>query len=103
MAVPITVPGSVILESVGTAVPEGGLPVAVETFARPKSRIFAKPSAVTITFSGLRSRCTTPAPCALARPSATCAAMRRSLFAGRGPPASSSRSVRPSISSMTMM
>ena len=38
--------------------------------ARPKSRILARPSAVTMTFSGLRSRCTTPLACAAARPSA---------------------------------
>ena len=48
---------------------------APTSFARPKSRILAKPSLETIRFSGLRSRCTIPASCALARPSAICAAI----------------------------
>ena len=40
-------------------------------FASPKSRILTSPSARTITFSGLTSRCTTPASWAAARPSAS--------------------------------
>ena len=43
--------------------------------AGPKSRIFTKPSRVTMTFSGFRSRCTMFAACALDRPSAICAAI----------------------------
>ena len=35
------------------------------------------PDLVTITFSGFRSRCTMPASCAAARPSATCVAISR--------------------------
>src|SRR6266542_5503185 len=38
------------------------------TFARPKSRILTRPSRVTKTFSGLRSRCTIPFSWAAARP-----------------------------------
>ena len=38
---------------------------------RPKSTIFTRPSAVTITFCGFRSRCTMPAAWAAARASAT--------------------------------
>ena len=44
-------------------------------FAKPKSRIFTNPSCDTIRFSGFRSRCAMPASCALASPSATCAAI----------------------------
>ena len=40
------------------------------SFANPKSRIFTCPSFDRNTFSGLRSRCTIPARCARARPSA---------------------------------
>ena len=36
--------------------------------AIPKSVIFTRPSTVTMTFSGLRSRCTTLRSCACARP-----------------------------------
>ena len=54
--------------------------------ARPKSRIFSRPSAVRMTFSGFRSRCTMPAACALgerrARARAPSPASRR-----RRPPA----------------
>ena len=38
------------------------------SFARPKSRIFTRPSLVMKTFSGFRSRCTMPFSCAAARP-----------------------------------
>jgi hypothetical protein len=85
------------------AVP-GGAP-SPRSLARPKSRIFTKPSFVTIRFSGLRSRWTMPAACALASPSAACAAMSNSRRAGSGRPScdnSRSRSVCPSTSSMTM-
>ena len=51
-----------------------GSEVTLETagvsFARPKSRIFTRPSLVTMRFSGLRSRCTMPPAWALARASA---------------------------------
>ena len=44
------------------------------SFARPKSRIFTRPSLVTNRFSGFRSRWTMPLSCAAARPLATCTA-----------------------------
>ena len=44
------------------------------SFARPKSRIFTRPSCVTKMFSGFRSRWTMPLSCAAARPSAICTA-----------------------------
>ena len=43
--------------------------------ARPKSRIFTRPSAVRKRLSGFRSRCTIPWPCAAASPPATAAAI----------------------------
>ena len=39
--------------------------------AMPKSAIFTRPSTLTSRFSGLRSRCTTPAACACASPAST--------------------------------
>ena len=55
-AVPSTVPGIV-----ATAVTACGCAsIGSVSFARPKSRIFARPSVVTKMFSGLRSRCTMP-------------------------------------------
>ncbi len=41
---------------------------AVFSFARPKSRIFTRPSFVTNRFSGFRSRCTIPFSCAAESP-----------------------------------
>ena len=43
-------------------------PSGCVSFARPKSRIFTRPSFVTNRFSGFRSRCTIPFSCAAARP-----------------------------------
>jgi hypothetical protein len=43
---------------------------ACVSFARPKSRIFTRPSAATKTLSGFRSRCTIPLSCAADRPCA---------------------------------
>ena len=53
-------------------------------------------------FSGFRSRCTIPAPCAFASPSVTCAAIATSRFAGTAPSARTSRSVCPSTISIAM-
>jgi len=72
-----------------------------ELFTSPKSRIFAVPSPVTMTFSGFRSRCTNPAACAAARPSATPVAIDRSFLGGSAPCAMTSRSDWPRISSIT--
>ena len=55
------------------------------TRARPKSTILMRPARVTMTFSGLRSRCTMPASCAAARPSAICVARSSSRFSGMAP------------------
>ena len=71
------------------------------SFARPKSRILTSPSFVTITFSGFRSRCTIPASCALARPSAICGRdleqpLDRQRPADRAAPAASSPPPAPS-------
>ena len=98
----MTIPGSVPPETVRAAVAPDESSGCV-SFARPKSRIFTKPSLVTITFSGLRSRCTIPAPCAFARPSDACAAIESSAAdrQQRRRPAVS-RSVRPSTSSIAM-
>ena len=81
--VPTTIPGSVPPETVAACVPPLESSGCV-SLARPKSRIFAKPSFVTMTFSGFRSRCTIPAACALARPSEICDAIVRSFFWRQG-------------------
>ena len=49
----------------------------VTTFAMPKSSSFARPSVVTRTFAGFRSRCRRPRLCAASRALATCSASRR--------------------------
>lgn len=71
----------------------------------PKSRIFTRsspPSSASIRFAGFRSRCTKPARCAAARPSAISRTMRAARAGGSGASrASTSSSVGPSISSMT--
>ena len=69
-------------------------------FANPKSSTFTRPSCVTITFAGLRSRCTTPPWCAAT--SASASGIARSSTRGSGrPPAITSRSrLCPSISSI---
>ena len=53
--------------------------------AMPKSMMSAWPSAVTITFSGFMSRCTTPTSCAAAMPSAICRASASVSVTGIGP------------------
>src|SRR5262249_42287132 len=68
----------------------------VPTLASPKSRILTRPSFVTMTFSGFRSRWTIPASCARASPSAIWTAIGRSFLIGRAPPKRVSRSVFPS-------
>jgi hypothetical protein len=72
------------------------------SFARPKSRSLAPPSFDTITFSGFRSRCTIPAPCAFASPSAIWTPRSSSLLVGTGPSPRSSRRVLPSTTSIAM-
>ncbi len=55
--VPTIMPVAVSVTSMSAA----GIPSRVPTSASPKSRIFTRPSLVTITFSGLKSRWTMPA------------------------------------------
>ena len=50
--------------------------------ARPKSKSTTRPSAVTSTFRGLMSRCSFPASCNAAIPSASCAATRAAGLPG---------------------
>ena len=86
--VPITIPGSVAGTSVGPSLsaPLAPLPdCGCASFAKPKSRILTSPSSPTITFSGFRSRCTIPAPCALASPSAICTAICSNCRTGSAP------------------
>jgi len=68
-------------------------PLVDASFARPKSRILTNPSSETIRFSGFKSLCAMPASCALASPSATCAAISIAFRIGSKPATSSSRSV----------
>ena len=80
--------------------PVCGLVVA---FAIPKSAIFTLPVAVTIRFSGLRSRCTIPcssaAPSPASRPSSTpaiCASVIRPTYGRSEPPSTYSIAMRAS-------
>ena len=69
-----------------------GIPVGL---ARPKSRIFTAPEGARTTFSGFRSRWTTPCACAAARARASCPAISSTWPAGSGPSCSSARNDRP--------
>ena len=69
-----------------TADVEAGIASTNVRRARPKSRIFARPSAASIRFSGLRSRWTTPLACAAASPSAICSAIAHAWRISSGPP-----------------
>ena len=93
----MTTPGSV---AVGTLV-ASTLPSACVSLARPKSRILTRPSRVTKTFSGFRSRWTMPFSWAAARPCAIWTAYSIALRGEKRPAASSERSVSPSSSSWT--
>ena len=73
-ACPAPCPGSV-RDAVGGCVPVAGSSARV-SLARPKSRIFTRPSRVTKMFSGFRSRWTIPFSCAAASPRAICARTR---------------------------
>jgi hypothetical protein len=71
-AVPIVFPGSVSPGALMVRVWSSALVAvaAVTDFASPKSRILTRPSGVTRMLAGFRSRCTMPAACAAAMPSA---------------------------------
>ena len=62
--------------------------------ATPKSMTTTRPARVIITFSGLKSRCTSPAAWIASSPARNCAAMSRASASGRGPRA---RKVSPSV------
>ena len=99
--VPSTTPGLVPV-SVGSC-EASSLPVPVAvSFASPKSRILTSPSFVIMTFSGFRSRCTIPASCAFASPSAIWAAIGSSFLIGSAPENRVSRSVLPSTLSIAI-
>ncbi len=93
----------------GSVSPRGGVstPLSIGSrslvsLARPKSMILARPDSVTITFEGLRSRCTTPRTWASASPSATSRARSRARAGSIRPRPSSVASGSPRISSMAM-
>ena len=66
------------------------------SFARPKSSTFTRPSVVTNTFSGFRSRWTIPFACAASSPCATCTAKDRACRCVGARREAISRSVSPS-------
>ena len=99
--VPMITPG-VVPDIVGSREPSSLPDPVVDSFARPKSRILTSPSFVTITFSGFKSRCTIPASCARARPSAIWVAIGSSFLIGTGPLETSFLSVSPSTFSIAM-
>ena len=80
--VPITRPGSVESDIVGTSRPSGA---TGSMRARPKSSTFTWPEPSRKTFSGLRSRWTMPLSCAAARPPAISSAISTALRGGRAP------------------
>ena len=70
------------------------VPPSVRAFARPKSITTTRPARVSITFSGLKSRCTRPAWWIASSPDRNCDAISRASWSDRGP---RSRSVSPSV------
>ena len=99
--VPIIAPGFVGRAAVGDAAELARPGEQGACRARPKSRIFTRPSLRRKRFSGLMSRCTRPFSCAAARPSATRAAFSAALRTPNGPWRSRERIVSPSSSSVT--
>ena len=91
---PASVNGGSVPASVSPARP-------VISLARPKSRILTRPSVVTKTFSGFRSRWTMPLVCAAARPRAIGTATRGRAYSQRAG-RTACRRVSPSSSSETM-
>ena len=94
--VPITTPATVCVRSGPASAPSPRV-----SFARPKSRIFTKPSDVRNRFSGLRSRCRIPRACAACSPRHACTAVSTAERSGSGPVRSRCLRVSPSSSSKT--
>ena len=106
--VPIAEPGLVSkrlseVSSDAVAPPPTGSAIRrdADCFASPKSRIFACERVVIKILAGLMSRCTMPRACAASNASAICVPKSSNASAARGRPAIRSRSVCPSISSIT--
>ena len=76
------------------------VPSPVHALARPKSSTFTLPSGVSLTFAGLRSRCTMPFSCASSSASASCFATSVASSTGSAPRFSRSARSSPSTSSM---
>ena len=68
--------------------------------ARPKSMTRTGPSLVTMTFSGLKSRCTSPAACAAARPLPAARYTSRICRRVRAPACTHAPTVMPSTNSI---
>ena len=88
--VPITTP-SRVRRSVGICESEESVGSAAVILARPKSRTLTRPSVVTMTLAGLRSRWTMPFSWAAARASASAVAISR-IWGGASPPSGTTRS-----------
>jgi hypothetical protein len=110
--VPITEPGAVTPPADVRVTESARVPSCI-SLARPKSRILACPDGVMMTFSGLRSRWTTPLSWAAASPRAICVTYSSALRGGTntlgvlplpetGVPMIFSRSVSPGTNSITM-
>jgi len=69
--VPAWVAGSVSVESAAASFAGAEVREDPACRARPKSRILRRPSGVTMTFAGFRSRWTIPAACVAVTPSVT--------------------------------
>ena len=102
------VPASRLLPTGWCSIPSvcaSSMPRSANDFAMPKSSSLTVPLGVILMLCGLRSRWTTPCPCAASSPIAISRATARTAFVERGVPlrrASDSRSPRvgPSTSSM---
>ena len=96
--VPTSFPSCVGDDSVGSPL---AAPSTATSFASPKSSTFTRPSVVTNKFSGFRSRCTIPFPCAASSPRAACSINSSASRSPRARRRSRSRSVSPARSSVT--
>jgi len=100
--VPTTAPTCVSGPRVSRSGAPGARLSSPESFAIPKSTTFTYPSRRTMTFSGLMSRCTMPAPCAASRAAAVWVPMSAISNAVSEPMVMRERSVSPSTISVAM-
>ena len=95
-AVPRIIPASVDRAvSVGEFIASDAAGSGVRVLARPKSRILTRPSGVTLTLAGFKSRWTMPFSCAASRPRAISRARATTSSIGKPPVPPRARTLRP--------